>query len=157
MLLDLRGIRDVESARRATDRVIEAAELAAARRGAARAAARDVTGEAGWGPALDGVRWATRVATRESGLDAARAALRAAERDSVRDGLTGTAWGAAWNAAWSAAWTAVPDSPAGRLAPTLSVLQLSAFELLGDLLPVHVLELPAVSPVTPAPELLALG
>jgi hypothetical protein len=81
------------------------------------------------------------VATRESGLDAARAALRAAERDSVRDGLTGTAWGAAWNGAWAAAWSAVPASPAGRLAPTLAVLQASAFELLDDLLPGHLLDL----------------
>jgi hypothetical protein len=144
-LRDLRRVVGEASARAASDRVVEAAELAAARRGAARAAAREETGEAGWGPALDGVRWATRVATRESGLDAARAALRAAERDSVRDGLTGTAWGAAWNAAWAAAWTAVPASPAGRLAPTLAGLQASAFELLDDLLPGHLLELPAPS------------
>jgi hypothetical protein len=142
-LRELEPIRDGASARRAGDHAVRAAELAAARRGAARAAAREETGEAGWGAALDGVRWATRVATRESGLDAARAALRAAERDAVRDGLTGTAWGAAWNAAWAAAWTAVPASPAGRLAPTLAGLQLAAFALLDDLLPGHVLELPA--------------
>jgi hypothetical protein len=128
------------------------AELAAARRGSARAAARDETGEVGWGPALDGVRWATRLTTRESGLDAARAALRAAARDPVRDGLTGTAWGAAWNAAWAAAWAAVPDSPGARLAPTITALQASAFELLGDLLPGEVLELPSarLAALTPA-------
>jgi len=141
--LPLRCVHDSDSARSAAERVAVVAELAAARRGAARAAAREETGEAGWGPALDGVRWATRMATRESGLDAARAALRATERDTVRDGLTGMAWGAAWNAAWAAAWAAVPGSPAARLAPTLAALQLSAFELLADLLPGEVLELPA--------------
>jgi hypothetical protein len=122
----------------------------------ARAAAREETGEAGWGPALDGVRWATRLATRESGLDAARAALRAAERDHVRDGITGTAWGAAWNAAWAAAWAAIPGSPAVRLAPTLAALQVSAFDLLADLLPGEVLDLgsdePAVEPLVHAGE-----
>jgi hypothetical protein len=144
---ELRGLRpvcDLASARAAAEPVVAAAELAAARRGEARAAARDETGEVGWGPALDGVRWATRLATRESGLDAARAALRAAERDGVRDGLTGTAWGAAWNAAWAAAWGAIPGSPLARLAPTLASLQGSAFALLGDLLPGEVLELPEV-------------
>src|SRR3954451_18243536 len=101
------------------------------------------------------------MATRESGLDAARAALRAAERDTVRDGLTGMAWGAAWNAAWAAAWAAVPGSPAARvgggaalwplapgapaagLPPTLAALQVWSSELLADLLPGEVLELPA--------------
>jgi hypothetical protein len=150
-LQGLGRVRDDETARAAADRVLEVAELAAARRGSARAAAREETGEAGWGPALDGVRWATRLATRESGLDAARAALRAAPRDPVRDGLTGTAWGAAWNAAWAAAWTAVPDSPAARLAPTIAALQVSAFGLLGDLLPGEVLELPAARPAALAP------
>jgi hypothetical protein len=143
-LRSLRRVRDSASARAAVEPVVAVAELAAARRGEARTAAREETGEAGWGPALDGVRWATRLATRESGLDAARAALRAAERDAVRDGLTGTAWGAAWNAAWAAAWGAIPGSPAARLAPTLAGLQASAFGLLGDLLPGEVLQLPEV-------------
>jgi hypothetical protein len=149
----LRGLRpvcDAASARAAADPVVAVAETAAARRGEARAATREETGEAGWGSALDGVRWATRLATRESGLDAARAALRAAERDHIRDGITGTTWGAAWNAAWAAAWAAIPGSPAARLAPTLAGLQVSAFGLLADMLPGEVLELggdePAVEP-----------
>jgi hypothetical protein len=142
----LRPIGDQFSARAAAEPVVAVAEAAAARRGEARAAAREETGEAGWGPALDGVRWATRLATRESGLDAARAALRAAERDHVRDGITGTAWGAAWNAAWAAAWGAIPGSPAARLAPTLAALQRSAFGLLDDLLPGETLELPRDQP-----------
>lgn len=145
----LRGlgpVRDAASARAAADPVVAVAEAAAARRGEARAAARAETGEIGWGPALDGVRWATRLATRESGLDAARAALRAAERESVRDAITGTAWGAAWNAAWAAAWAAVPGSPSARLAPTLAALQVSAFALLGDLLPGELVELPGDEP-----------
>jgi hypothetical protein len=153
-LRGLRPIHDAVSARAAADPVVAVAEAAAVRRGDARATARAETGEAGWGHALDGVRWATRLATRESGLDAARAALRAAERDHVRDGITGTAWGAAWNAAWAAAWAAIPGSPAARLAPTLAALQVSAFDLLADLLPVELLELggdePAVEPLVHA-------
>jgi hypothetical protein len=147
-------IHDAASARAASDPIVAVAEAAAVRRGDARAAARAETGESGWGHALDGVRWATRLATRESGLDAARAALRAAERDHVRDGITGTAWGAAWNAAWAAAWAAIPGSPAARLAPTLAALQVSAFDLLADLLPGELLELggdePAVEPLVHA-------
>jgi len=144
-------VSDEATARAAAEMVIEVAELAAARRGSARAGAREETGDVGWGPALDGVRWATRVATRESGLDAARAALRAAARDPVRDGLTGTAWGAAWNATWGAAWAAVPDSPGTRLEPTITALQVSAFGLLGDMLPGEVLELPSARPAALAP------
>jgi hypothetical protein len=150
----LRGlgrVRDEATARAASETLIDVAEVAAASRGAARAAAREETGEAGWGPALDGVRWATRLATRESGLDAARAALRAAARDEVRDGLTGTAWGAAWNASWAAGWAAVPGSPGARLTPTIAALQRSAFDLLGDLLPGEVLELPSARPGALAP------
>jgi hypothetical protein len=58
----------------------------------------------------------------------------AAAGDAARDAAGDAAWDAAWDAARDAAWDA--------LAPTVTVLQASAFELLDRMLPAEVIDLP---------------
>ena len=105
------------SAGAAGPRLEEVAELAAASRGNARAAARDESGEPGWTAALDGVRWATRLATRESGSMPRARRCGSAAKPGARPADDGRL-GVSWNAAWSAAWSAVPGSPSARLTPS---------------------------------------
>ena len=84
---------------------------------AARDAARDAAGDAAWAAAWDAARAAARDAAGDAAWAAARDAAWAAARDAAGD--------AAGDAAWAAAW----DAARAALAPTVTVLQGSAVDL----------------------------
>ena len=125
--LDAAGLTD-EAAKLRGLAAIEGTEQAEAAVPVVRAA-----GDAAWAAARDAA-WA---AARDAARDAARAAAGAAARDAAGDAAWAAARDAAWNAAWNAAgaaagaaaWAAARAAAWDALAPTVAVLQESAFAL----------------------------
>ena len=123
----------------------KASAAGAAARAAAWDAARDAAGAAAgaaaWAAAGDAAGAAARAAAwaaawdaawaaaGDAARDAARAAAGAAARDAARDAARAAAGAAARAAAGAAAWE--------KLAPTVTSLQASAFDLLDEMLAVH--------------------
>jgi len=97
-------------------------------------AARDAAGAASWGAAGA----AAGDAARDAAWDAAWDAARNAAWDAARD----AAWDAARDAAWAAAWAAAGAAARAALAPTVRELQVSAIELLDQMLPTEAIEIP---------------
>jgi hypothetical protein len=95
---------------------------------AARAAARDAAGDAAWD--------AARAAARAAAGDAAGAAAWNAARAAARDAARAAAWDAAGAAAGPAAWDAAGPAVWDALRPTTESLQVSALQLLDDLIAV---------------------
>jgi hypothetical protein len=114
-----------------------AAAGAAARdaaRDAARAAARDAARAAARDAAWDAARDAARAAAGDAAWDAAGAAAGAAAwaaaGDAAWDAAGAAARAAARAAAWAAARAAAWDAAGAKLAPTVTILQASALDLL---------------------------
>jgi hypothetical protein len=89
-------------------------------------AARSAARSAAWNAARDAAWNAARSAARSAAWDAAGDAARSAARSAAWDAAWNAARDAAWNAARSAAW----DAAGNALAPTVKILQASAFKLL---------------------------
>ena len=115
--------------------VDDARVAAAAARSAARGRARQACVPIEWSLVRERARAAARMAGRAAALDATRAALAAAAPDHERSTLAETAWAAAWDALWAAAWHA-------RAMPDAESLRAEAFDLLDQMLPGEVLDVP---------------
>ncbi len=124
--------------------VDEARVAAAAARSAARERARRACVPIEWSLVRERARAAARMAGRAAALDAARAALAAAAPDAERSTLAETAWAAAWDALWAAAWDA-------RAMPGAEALRAGAFDLLDQMLPGDVLDVPRSPALVSAP------
>jgi hypothetical protein len=124
--------------------VDEARVAAAEARSAARGRARRACVPIEWSLVRERARAAARMAGRAAALDAARAALAAAAPDAERSTLAETAWAAAWDALWAAAWDA-------RAMPDAEALRAGALDLLDQMLPGDVLDVPRSPALVSAP------
>ena len=135
--LDLAGLKDEANALRSLRPLLDRSAVLAAQAALDRARER---ADAAWAAARDAA-WA---AARAAASDAARDAARTAARDAARDAALAAAWAAAlaatWDAAWAAArvaaWTAARDAATNKLKPTVEQLQISALDVLAQMIAV---------------------